>query len=113
MKEEKSLIKTKNSFFSKIIVSIKRLFSKTKNNNYQNIKEVVAKKEQTSTQLSDMETLQQVMQGQVEIIDLEENTIERLVELCSNRLKEVNKKIIEKEYKISQNKKIIADLRKL
>ena len=100
MKEEKSLVKTNNNIFSRMILSIKRFFSRNK-------------EPRMSTELQDMKTLQQVMQGQVKINNLEESTIDRLIVLCSNRLKEVNKKIEYKKKEIYKNKKITTALKQM
>ncbi len=171
MKEEKSLVKTNNNIFSKMMLSIKRFFSRNKKNEYQaneipnmqenyinenkinsnfevkqneinndlklkqnvinngfrlqeneinanyetkqNVTTNINQKLQMNTELQDMKTLQQVMQGQVKVNNLEENTIDRLINLCSNRLKEVNKKIEYKEKEINKNKKLTTALKQV
>lgn len=64
-------------------------------------------------ELADMKILQQIVKGQIEIRDIEMNSLDRLIALCSKRLNQINKKIEDKEIEISKNRKFSANLKKI
>ena len=57
--------------------------------------------------LKDFEILKQIIEGSENIEDLDENLKYRLLDLCDNRLVEVNKKIKETEKKIEKAEEIL------
>lgn len=110
MKSEKSLIKVNNNIFLKFFKSIKSLFLKNRNKKTEEIEEVQGiSKDQENTPLDDFEILKDVINGKIEIKDLDINLERRLIVLCNNRIKEINKKIIAKDFEIAKLKKQISN----
>ena len=62
--------------------------------------------------MKDFEILKQIIEGSVNIEDLDENLKYRLLDLCDNRLVEVNKKIKETEKKIEKAEEILEKRKK-
>lgn len=62
--------------------------------------------------LKDFEILKQIIEGSVNIEDLDENLKYRLLDLCDNRLVEVNQKIKETEKKIEKAEEILEKRKK-
>lgn len=107
MKSEKSLIKVNNNIFSKFFKSIKNIFFRNKNKKCKEVQETF--KVQENTPLDDLEILKDVINGKIEIKDLDINLERRLIVLCNNRIKEINKKIIAKDLEIAKLKKQISN----
>lgn len=85
MNNGKSLIKNENSIISKPTVSIKKYFNKFDMNKKGN-------KAMKSID-EDFEILKQVNEGNIKIKDIDINTQNRLIKLCSNRLNGLDKKM--------------------
>ena len=62
--------------------------------------------------LKDFEILKQILNGSVNIEDLDEDLKYRLLDLCNNRLIDVNKKIKETEKKIEKAEAILEKRKK-
>lgn len=105
MKSEKSLIKVNDNIFSKFFKSIKSFFAKNKNEKCKKVQETF--KLQENTPLDDLEILKDVINGKIEIKDLDIDLEKRLIALCNNRIKEINKKIMAKDLEIAKLKKQI------
>lgn len=107
MKEEKFLVKYNERIFSKISKFIKRLFSKF-------IKKAENEKQKSSYfLLDDMETLKNIMDGKIEIENLENDQKKRLLNLCNNRIDEVHKKTIERKMENSKIEKLLTQINDL
>lgn len=61
---------------------------------------------------NDMENLEKILKSELQIKDLDLDSKQRLIKLCHNRVKEVNKKIKNKEEQISQLEEIIKDIKR-
>lgn len=117
MDEEKSLIKVEHSIFSRIRQAVLNFFHKFKKTksvepNFQEqavIKQEI-KKEERTMQIGDFETLKNVVNKKIEIKDLDVDTEKRLIELCDNRLKQMDEIISQKDLKIAKMEKLLDDL---
>lgn len=117
MNEEKSLIKVEHSIFSRIRQAVLSFFHKfkKKQSSKSNLQEQLVfqednKKEEKVTQINDFETLKDVVNKKIEIKDLDIETEQRLIELCDNRLKQMDEILSQKDLKISKMEKILNDL---
>lgn len=106
MEREKSLIKANDSIFSKIFKSIKSIFHKLRNK--ANLKTYESFESQENTDLEDFEVLKDVINGKIEIKDLDIDLEKRLIVLCNNRINEINKKIAVKDLEIAKLRKKIS-----
>lgn len=108
MESEKSLIKTNNNIFSKVFKSIKNIFYNFKNKEYSKVEQNFEPPKNTA--LKDLDVLKNVIDGKVEIKDLDVDVEKRLIALCNNRIEEINKKITAKDLEIAKLKKQIYEL---
>lgn len=108
MKSQKSLIKVNDSIFSRFIKSIKNIFYKPENHEYKETKQNT--KVLKDTALEDLKVLKDVINGEIQIKDLDIDLEKRLIILCNNRISQINKKIEDKESKIIKIKKQISNL---
>lgn len=107
MEKEKSLMKVNDSVFSKVFKSIKSFFYRFRNKDYSKVQEIAKPIENTA--LDDLEILRDVINGKIEIKDLDIDLEKRLIVLCNNRINEINKKIMAKDLEIAKLKKQISN----
>lgn len=60
--------------------------------------------------LDDMEILKDILNGKIQIKDLDDDLKARLINLCNKRTEEVNKKIEDKKKEIEQIRKVLKKL---
>lgn len=111
MKEEKSLTKVNNGFFSKLINNIRSKFFKMnhKNNVTTNTVNAISK----NTALEDFEILKDVMNEKIQIQDLDADTKRRLINMCKNRLEEIDNEIKEIHNKTEKMKQLTLELKQI
>lgn len=94
-------------FFQKFFGAIKSFFLRNRKKEFERIEEI--SKPNENTPLDDLEILKDVINGKVEIKDLDIDLEKRLIALCNNRIKEINKKIMAKDFEIAKLKKQISN----
>lgn len=108
MKKEQSLINTSDNNISKIIRFFKKIFIKF------NKKDIIVEQTQVEPEnkspLDDVETLKLVMQGQIDIETLDNDTKKRLIVLCQYRLDNVRHKIKDKEEELDTMQNILKEI---
>lgn len=67
----------------------------------------------TKSELDDFVTLEKIIRQQIDIKDVDLDTKKRIIELCKQRLNEINIQIREKDTKILKMKKMIEELKTL
>lgn len=65
----------------------------------------------TKSELDDFVTLEKIIRQQIDIKDVDLDTKKRIIELCKQRLNEINIQIREKDTKILKMKKMIEELK--
>lgn len=107
MQKEVSLTKS-NKFISKI-KSFFAKFIKNKKEDY-----IVKKAEANFVEeLSDIEAfeyLKRIIAGEINVQDLDKELEERLIDICNNRIKEIDREIEKKEYQIEKAKELLENL---
>lgn len=124
MEDKKYLVKSEQSIFSRIRRSILNFFHKFKKESkedvvYQEEFEYQEEnnmgqeelKQQQAADLKDFDILKDVVNGKTSVKDLDIETEKRLINLCDNRLKQINEKIKAKDLKIAKIEKALADLK--
>jgi len=111
MKEEMALMKVSENKFSSLLNNIKNFFFKLgrkpkQQKNYQVLK-VESAHEATTKASDDLNCLEEIISGKINIRDLDKDTKKRLIKLCENRLEEVRKEIAKKERQIAYSKEIL------
>lgn len=103
MKQEKSLIKVNENKISKFIQFIKNFFNKFKNKDIKKQNE-----EKTSFfPMDDVDILKNLLDGKLEISNIDDETKIRLIKLCENREQEVRQKITDLKNKAQKMDKLL------
>ena len=122
MENEKSLVKSEKSIFSRVRQAILNFFyrfnkNKTESQIVENtfqekidISQIEKSKIGTSS-IQDFDILKDIVNGKVQIKDLDIATEKRLIKLCDNRLRQMNEKIREKDIEIANIEKLLNDLK--
>ena len=122
MENEKSLVKAQKSIFSRVrqaILNFFRRFNKNKTElqivettfqEKMDISQIESNKRDT-TAIQDFDILKDIVNGKIQIKDLDIDTEKRLIKLCDNRLKQMNEKIREKDIEIANIEKLLNDLK--
>lgn len=110
--EEKSLVKSNNGFFSNIIQKIKiKIFG---NKQKQEVQEQEISIKNTKYEgLSDIELLKEVMNGEIEINEIDSVTKQRLIDMCHTRQEEINREIVQIQEKTERINNLINELKSI
>jgi hypothetical protein len=111
MKEEKSLTKVNNGFFSKLINNIRSKLFKINHKN--SVATNTISTTSKNTALDDLEILKEVMNGKIHIQDLDTDTKNRLINMCKNRLEEIDKEIEKIHNKTEKMKQLTLELKQI
>ena len=104
MKQEKSLMKVNENKISKFIQSIKNFFNKFTN---KNIRKQNEEKLTKSSSIDDVDVLKNIIDGKIEISNIDDETKIRLIKLCENREQEVREKITDLKNKAQKMDKLL------
>lgn len=96
-----SLIERKDNIFKKWINAIKSIF---------NVKSKKNEVKEKNMELDDFEYLKGIIEGRIDIKELDIGLKRRLVVLCEKRLDEVNNQIEQKDKQIYEGKKLLAQI---
>lgn len=112
MKEEIALMKVSENKFSLWLNNIKNFFFKLGSKSKQQqktseVSEVRSVEEQKINVVDDLECLEGILSGKINIRDLDKYRKKRLIKLCDNRLEEVRKEIEKKERQIAYAQEIL------
>ena len=122
MENEKSLVKAQKSIFSRVRQAILNFFHRFNKNKTElqivettfqekmDISQIESNKRDT-TAIQDFDILKDIVNGKIQIKDLDIDTEKRLIKLCDNRLKQMNEKIREKDIEIANIEKLLNDLK--
>lgn len=103
MKQEKSLIKVNENKISKFIQFIKKFFNKFKNKDIKKQNE----EKTSSSPMDDVDILKNILDGKLEISNIDDETKIRLIKLCENREQEVRQKITDLKNKAQKMDKLL------
>ena len=108
MQKEVALIKVNEKGFYNILTKVKRFFAKFTNKNNE-IKESNTNRKvvEEARPIDDFIYLKLIMEGKAQIKDLDKDLKRRLINLCNERLNEVNKEIAKKERQIKKAEEIL------
>lgn len=108
MKEEKSLIKFRDSVFSNLIKKIKSFFTRFREGQDKiNNNETIIK---ASNTLNDFNVLEGIIKENIKIEDVDINTKKRLITICNQRLERINEKIEDENLEILKLEKLIDEV---
>lgn len=124
MENEKSLVEAKMGIFSRIRQAVFNFFRKFKKDkisdtidqkicediNEENI-EITEEKTKDVETINDFDILKDVVNGKIQINDLDIETEKRLIELCDNRLRQIKEKIREKDLEIANLERNLNELK--
>ena len=113
MKEEKSLTKVNNGFFSKLIQNIRTKLFKFNQKNNASASAASTNATPENTALDDFEVLKEVMDGKIQIQDLNPDLKKRLIAMCKTRLADINKEIDEIHSKTEMMTSLIFELKQI
>lgn len=102
MKQEKSLMKVNENKISKFIQFIKNFFNKFSNKNIKKQNE----EKTTTSPIDDVDVLKNILDGKLEISNIDDETKIRLINLCKNREQEVRAKITDLKNKAKKLDKL-------
>lgn len=105
MENEKSLVKAEKGIFSRVRQAILNFFRRF-NKNKTELQTV-----ETTTDIQDFDILKDIVNGKIQIKDVDIETEKRLIKLCDNRLKQMNEKVREKDIEIAKIEKLLQDLK--
>lgn len=108
MQKEVSLIRSNNNFISKLKSFFARFIKNNKEDNF-----VEKTQSDLAEQLSDIEAfeyLKGIIDGKINIKDLDKDLEKRLIDICNNRMKEIDREIEKKEYQIEKAKELLENL---
>lgn len=112
MKEEIALMKVSENKFSLLLNNIKNFFFKFRSKSKQQVRkyevsEVLSEENKKVNVLDDLDCLEGILSGKINIRDLDKDRKKRLIKLCDNRLEEVRKEIEKKKRQVAYAQEIL------
>lgn len=109
----KALIVVKESKIRRIFNFIKNIFVKNDITNKISVENIEEKHENVLNELDDFQILEKIINGEILLEEIEENTKIRLISMCNNRLNDVKKQVAIKKNKIQEMNNLLGELNKI
>ena len=109
----KALIIVKESKIRRIFNFIKNIFVENDITNKISVENIEEKHESVLNELDDFQILEKIINGEILLEEIDENTKIRLISMCNNRLNDVKKQVAIKKNKIQEMNNLLSELNKI